>query len=484
MKGRNKVMNKKINEDINKEKYDVDGLLDFLDGDSTYFVVDNESGVVGNKKTGVMIDKRTGKVFSEKSGLSSKNVKYDFLDYKKSVDVLNNLDNYKEDLGLEEIQENNVEQKFKLKNHSKKSAVNASLRKKFVESKKIKETKKNNNNNFIDSLDFKNEILSQENEIVENKPNDKILTEDLISNLEDQSDEEILKKINEKFNSSSTEFSEVKKKDEINIGEYNFSSFEAYENEPKNSEIEKERGSFKENVIEEKNDLDRFKMIMDFEDYLSNIPDDDVILKSPFDNSEVYEMPKVVVEENSKDDSFSPFDELNAFEVEEIQSYDMENVENTVGDGIIGDLNLNQGISRKVSIREVIKNKQKKKQEQKEVQEKLFFETLDERIEQFKNFREHSIDSQEILNAINMDLNRINSSIRIEFESLNKKRKAGSKPINKNTKKDNKFSLQNLLEEIYEESGEKPSSLDVNELDIESIKKDLAKKESNKNIVN
>lgn len=474
-------MNKKINEDINKEKYDVDGLLDFLDGDSTYFVVDNESGVVGNKKTGVMIDKRTGKVFSEKSELSSKNVKYDFLDYKKSVDILNNLDNY-EDCLIDKVNEN--DSKFKLKNHTKKSAVNASLRKRFIESKKIKEIKNENNNDFIDSLNFKNEILSKENEFIENKSNDKVLAEDLISNLENQSDEEILKKINEKFNSSGTEFSEVKKNEETKIGEYNFSSFEAYENEQKSSEIEQEREIFKEKVVEEKNDLDKFKMIMDFEDYLSNIPDDEVILKSPFDNNEVYEMPKVVVEENSKDDSFSPFDELNAFEVEEIQSYDMENVENTVGDGIIGDLNLNQGISRKVSIREVIKNKQKKKQEQKEVQEKLFFETLDERIEQFKKFKEHSIDSQEILNAINMDLNRINSSIRIEFESLNKKRKAGNKSINKNTKKDNKFSLQNLLEEIYEESGEKPSSLDVNELDIESIKKDLAKKESNKNIVN
>lgn len=480
-------MDRKFNGDINKEKYDVDGLLDFLDGDSTYFVVDNDSGVVGNKKTGVMIDKRTGKVFSENSTPVNKNIKYDFLDYKKSVDVLNNLDNYKKDLVSGESNNNENEQKFKLKDHFGKNVVNTTLRKKFIENKKNKELKNFNEDNFGDLP--KNEVLNVKskvkiNENFENQNNEEISAEDLILNLENQSDEEILKKINEKFNTLGTEFSEVKtKNDEINMNSYNFSSFEAYEEEQKSNEIEEKIVTL-EKQDEEKNNLDKFKMIMDFEDYLANIPDDETILKSPFDNNEVYEMPKVVVEENSKDDSFSPFDELNAFEVEEIQSYDMDNVENTVNDGIISDLNLNQGISRKVSIREVIKNKQKKKQEQKEVQEKLFFETLDERIEQFKNFKEHSIDSQEILNAINMDLNRINSSIRIEFESLNKKRKVSNKSSNKNNKKDNKFSLQNLLEEIYEENGEKPSSLDVNELDIESIKKDLAKKENNKNIVN
>ena len=222
---------------------------------------------------------------------------------------------------------------------------------------------------------------------------------------------------------------------------------------------------------------------MDFEDYLSSMPEDEVILKSPFEEIEDYEVPKVVVEENADDDSFSPFDGLNSFEVEEIQSYDVSS-ENAMEEGMLPDFNLNQGISKKVSIREVIKNKQKKKQEQKELQEKLFFETLDERIEQFKKFKEHSIDSQEILNAINMDLNRINSSIRIEFESLNKKRKFSKNSSKKTVKKDDKFSLQNLLEEIYEENGEKPSSLDINELDIEAIKKDIAKKENSKNIVN
>lgn len=476
-------MDKKFNEDINKEKYDVDGLLDFLDRDSTYFVVDNESGVVGNKKTGVMLDKRTGKVFSENSNLVDKNIKYDFLDYKKSVDVLNDLDNYKKDLKSEEVKVNKDEQKFKLKNHLGKNLVNTSLREKFIESKKREKIESFNSD--VDNIS-KNELFKEkceENEIVKDQPKEEILTEDLISNLENKSDEEILKRINEKFNTIEPEFSEVKTSDEINTNNYNFSSFEAYENEPEKNEVENNVVEV-EKVDDGKNDLDKFKMIMDFEDYLSNIPDDEVILTSPFDNNEVCEMPKIVVEENPRDDSFSPFDELNSFEVEEIQSYEMGNEENSINDGIMSDLNLNQGISRKVSIREVIKNKQKKKQEQKEVQEKLFFETLDERIEQFKKFKEHSIDSQEILNAINMDLNRINSSIRVEFESLNKKRKVNKQSSNKNIKKDNKFSLQNLLEEIYEENGEKPSSLDVNELDIESIKKDLAKKENNKNIVN
>ena len=156
---------------------------------------------------------------------------------------------------------------------------------------------------------------------------------------------------------------------------------------------------------------------------------------------------------------------------------------------MMSEYNLNQGISKKVSIREVIKNKRKKKQEQKELQEKLFFETIDERIEQFKKFEEHHIDSQEILNAINMDLNKINSSIKVEFETLNRKSKPRynskeKKPSSKSDTKEDKFSLQNLLEEIYEENGEKPTNLDTNELDIDSIKKDLANKERNKNIVN
>lgn len=90
-------MDKKFNGDINKEEYNISELLDFLDENNTYFVVDDESGVVGNKKTGVMLDKRTGKVFSEKYSDNSdgiytydSDIKYDFFDYKKSVDVLNN----------------------------------------------------------------------------------------------------------------------------------------------------------------------------------------------------------------------------------------------------------------------------------------------------------------------------------------------------------------------------------------------------------
>ncbi|EIA29374.1 hypothetical protein SFB4_072G2, partial [Candidatus Arthromitus sp. SFB-4] len=149
--------------------------------------------------------------------------------------------------------------------------------------------------------------------------------------------------------------------------------------------------------------------------------------------------------------------------------------------------NLNQTMSKKVSIREVIKNKQKKKQDKKEMQEKLFFETLDERIEQFKNFKENSIDSQGVLNAINMDLNKINSSIKVEFNNLNKRRNVRSKDGSyKKTlnSKDDKFSLQNLLEEIYEEKGEEAKGLDTNELDIDAIKKDLSNNENTKQIVN
>ena len=42
-------MDKKFNGDINKEEYNISELLDFLDENNTYFVVDDESGVVGNK---------------------------------------------------------------------------------------------------------------------------------------------------------------------------------------------------------------------------------------------------------------------------------------------------------------------------------------------------------------------------------------------------------------------------------------------------
>lgn len=485
-------MDKKFNEDINKEEYNISELLDFLDENNTYFVVDDESGVVGNKKTGVMLDKRTGKVFSEKYSDNSDGIytydsdlKYDFFDYKRSVDVLNNSDNYKKN----SVQERNNKinsnknlnkQKFKLRNYLDKNFKN-------IDKKHIVNGAKNNNliskeeNKNVTLENFENIVLNEGKEKIE-ETKEKILAEDLLIDLSKQSDEEILKRINEKFNNIEEQFSEPKTNNSQidSSNEYNFSSFEEYERETEKKNDVLEVESVKEN---KKDELSKFRTIMDFEDYLSSMPEDEVILKSPFEEIEDYEVPKVVVEENADDDSFSPFDGLNSFEVEEIQSYDVSS-ENAMEEGMLPDFNLNQGISKKVSIREVIKNKQKKKQEQKELQEKLFFETLDERIEQFKKFKEHSIDSQEILNAINMDLNRINSSIRIEFESLNKKRKFSKNSSKKTVKKDDKFSLQNLLEEIYEENGEKPSSLDINELDIEAIKKDIAKKENSKNIVN
>lgn len=485
-------MDKKFNGDINKEEYNISELLDFLDENNTYFVVNDESGVVGNKKTGVMLDKRTGKVFSEKYSDNSdgiytydSDIKYDFFDYKRSVDVLNNSDNYKKN----SVQERNNKinsnknlnkQKFKLRNYLDKNLKN-------IDKKDIVNGAKNNNliskeeNKNITLENFENIVLNEGKEKIE-ETKEKILAEDLLIDLSKQSDEEILKRINEKFNNVEEQFSEPKTNNSQidSSNEYNFSSFEEYERESEKKNDVFEVESVKEN---KKDELSKFRTIMDFEDYLSSMPEDEVILKSPFEEIEDYEVPKVVVEENADDDSFSPFDGLNSFEVEEIQSYDVSS-ENAMEEGMLPDFNLNQGISKKVSIREVIKNKQKKKQEQKELQEKLFFETLDERIEQFKKFKEHSIDSQEILNAINMDLNRINSSIRIEFESLNKKRKFSKNSSKKTVKKDDKFSLQNLLEEIYEENGEKPSSLDINELDIEAIKKDIAKKENSKNIVN
>lgn len=485
-------MDKKFNEDINKEEYNISELLDFLDENNTYFVVDDESGVVGNKKTGVMLDKRTGKVFSEKYSDNSDGIytydsdlKYDFFDYKRSVDILNNSDNYKKN----SVQERNNKinsnknlnkQKFKLRNYLDKNFKN-------IDKKHIVNGAKNNNliskeeNKNVTLENFEDIVLNEGKEKIE-ETKEKILAEDLLIDLSKQSDEEILKRINEKFNNIEEQFSEPKTNNSQidSSNEYNFSSFEEYEKETEKKNDVLEVESVKEN---KKDELSKFRTIMDFEDYLSSMPEDEVILKSPFEEIEDYEVPKVVVEENAGDDSFSPFDGLNSFEVEEIQSYDVSS-ENAMEEGMLPDFNLNQGISKKVSIREVIKNKQKKKQEQKELQEKLFFETLDERIEQFKKFKEHSIDSQEILNAINMDLNRINSSIRIEFESLNKKRKFSKNSSKKTVKKDDKFSLQNLLEEIYEENGEKPSSLDINELDIEAIKKDIAKKENSKNIVN
>lgn len=465
-------MDKKINNDMGNEKYVASELLDFLDDDDTYLVVDNETGIVGNKKTGIMIDKRTGRVFCEGSNknlnqnLKNTGVKYDFLDYRKSVDILN--DSEKLELcEKKDITENRSlsNQSFKLRNY---------LGKNFP--------KKN-------SVNKKEEVLKQD---IDKEPlcevkDEKIEVKDSsLIDINTQTDEEILKKINEKFKSIEGEFSEFRDDNFSNSSsdDYSFSSFENYELESEKKNHEEDINSVKDIKSAE---LEKFKRIMDFEEYLITMPDDESVLKSPFDNIENYEVPKVVVkQEEEDDDSFMPFDVLPDFEVEEIQSYDV-NGEEIIKDGMIPDFDLNQGMSKKVSIREVIKNKQKKKQEQKEIQEKLFFETIDERIEQFKKIKEHSIDSQEILNAINMDLNKINSSIRIEFESLNKKRKVSRNKQNRslNSKpKDDKFSLQNLLEEIYEEKGEKPVSLDVNELDIDSIKKDLAKKERDKNIVN
>lgn len=447
-------MDKKFNEDLNKEEIDINELLDFLDQDSTYFVEDNESGVVGNKKTGVMLDKRTGKVFSSDFNLDS-NFKYDFLEYKKSIDVLKNLDEYKSINFSEKSDDESSKKGFKVKNKLGKNINIMDLKNKFIEGKRNlkKDEEKDLNKNTCSSFD-----------VVE---------------IKEKSDEDMLNEINKKFSDEGNRFYDIKK-DDLSDSFYNFSSFEDDElNQKKNEPL-----NFESDKKSENNVLDKFRVLMDFEEYLSNIPSNEDILDSPFDESEVSDIPKVIIEEGTEDDFFSPFDELNAFEVEEIQSYEVES--NSIdNNGIIPDLNLNQVISRKVSIREIIKNKQKKKQEQKEIQEKLFFETLDERIEQFKKFKEHNIDSQEILNAINMDLNKINSSIRVEFESLRKKK--FNKKSSDNTisaKKDDKFSLHNLLEEIYEENGEKPSSLDINELDIDLIKKDLAKKENNKNIVN
>ena len=143
-------MDKKFNGDINKEEYNISELLDFLDENNTYFVVDDESGVVGNKKTGVMLDKRTGKIFSEKYSDNSdgiytydSDIKYDFFDYKRSVDVLNNSDNYKKN----SVQERNNKinsnknlnkQKFKLRNYLDKNLKN-------IDKKDIVNGAKNNN---------------------------------------------------------------------------------------------------------------------------------------------------------------------------------------------------------------------------------------------------------------------------------------------------------------------------------------------------
>ncbi len=515
----------KINDkEKNIEELNAKELLDFLDESNTYFIKDDKSGIVGNKKTGVMLDRRTGKTFPLDSVAkydSINQLNYDFCDYKESLSLLNSIDDFKSKKPLkraknkvrlkryieksidlsknkEEELPKNKEEDLNLNNRdvsienegldnkdlTLESNGDLSLSNKDLTISDI-EDKINNSNNFeateenSSNLELKENILEEKKEelvnndgakeeikstIEENNPIDN--NEDLSLNKDKESedlssykdDKELLDSINSRFNNIEGTIVDEKKEDK-----YNFSSFEDF--------MKKEEE--KNEVPPPPNPLEKFKSLMDFEDYLLIMESDENILKSPFDENENYEELKVVV--SSNDDDFTPFD--TRFEVEEIQSYDINN-ENMLEEGMIPELNLNQSISKKVSIREVIKHKQKKKQEQKELQDKLFFETLDERIEEFKNFKENEIDSQEVLNAINVDLNKINSSIRVEFKNLSRKR-------NKMNNKDkDKFSLQNLLHEIYEEKGEDPKSLDLNELDIESVKKDLASKENDKQIVN
>lgn len=526
---------------VDKEYKDIqdgtsDELLDFLNNSNTYFVEDEKTGVVGDKKTGIMLDKRTGKVFSEKN---FKELKYDFLDYKESINILNDLDNIKlsneddvvsreetyfdnqdSNLSVKENsilnEENNVEDEFikedikkvldEINNEDIQHAINNN-EKEINDSydfenkdngsspllNKIKLSKKDVNlKNYIDKK-FKsknNELFDKELNDLEKNENVNDINLNTIDNsdidVSKQSDQEILDKINEKFNSVENQFStgrNINDRDNI-LNSYNFSSFEEYEE--KTEEKNKNNLDIPETDIEleSKNELDKFKMIMDFEDYLFDMSDDETILKSPFEETDQYVVPEIKVEEDEKDGLFLPFDSLTDFEVEEIQTYDLES-ENLLEEGMFPEFDLNKSISKKVSIREVIKSKQKKKQEQKELQEKLFFDTIDERIEQFKKFKEHSIDSQEVLNAINVDLNRINSSIKVEFESLKNKRNSKKKSVKADQQKENKFSLQNLLEEISENKElDKSSIVDTPELDIESINKDLAKNENDSKIVN
>ena len=468
-----------------------DDLLDFLKNSNTYFVEDEKTGVVGDKKTGIMIDKRTGKIFSDQK---AKDMKYDFLDYKECLSILNSSDSIKdpiskefpkEDYFNEENtilkEENSFSEDFdnkentneKVLNKVKVSRKDITLKKYLDDKFKNKEVK--NITQDLSALEDSNINAFENNE------------ESLID-ISKQSDEEILDKINEKFNSIENQFASSKNNSDIGINGYSFSSFEEYEEKTK--EISKKQEFVEENNLEaeieskKENEFDNFRMIIDFEDYLSDMADEETILKSPFEETDEYHVPEVKVEEKVGDDLFLPFDSINDFEVEEIQTYDLEN-ENALEEGMFPEFELNKSMSKKVSIREVIKSKQKKKQEQKELQEKLFFETIDEKIEQFKKFKEHSIDSQEILNAINVDLNRINSSIKVEFESLRNKRNTKKKNVKAEANKDNKFSLQNLLEEISDDKKETaPEIVKENDLDLESIKKDLVKEEKENKIVN
>lgn len=477
---------------INVEDYSTDKLLDFLNESDTYFIKDNNSGIIGNKKTGVMIDKRTGqKIYDNKEGFEVKNcsdnIKYDFLDYTASIKMLNisDLKNFKDNLN-ENLSKNekdmDASKHASPKDTKEKVNFNRDNLKKLLLNKVKKVNVKDEDNSK--KLDIQ-EIESKVNELNNFSFNEEKISDDhkedekLISN--DLSDEELLKKINSKFSNAENEISDVKVQNSP-LDDYNFYSFEEFENQNSHEKIS-------DGVVEVKsekkevNELDKFKSIMDFEDYLMIMKSDEEILKSPFSDEKI-EAPKVVVNEDPEGDSFNPFDTL--FEVEEIENHYVNN-ENTIEEGMIPELNLNETMSKKVSIREVIKNKQKKKQDKKEMQERLFFETLDERIDQFKNFKENNLDSQAILNAINMDLNKINSAIKVEFNSLSKKRNARSKDRSQKkvlNSKDDKFSLQNLLEEIYEEKGDEAKGIDTNELDIDAIKKDLANNENTKQIVN
>ena len=98
---------------MDKKFYGIDDnndLLDFLNDSDTY-VEDKNSFIVGDKKTGVMFDKRTGKVFNEdfhhsvNKGDDMNSKKYDFLEYKRSIDVLNSSDEIfkKDDLIEKEV---------------------------------------------------------------------------------------------------------------------------------------------------------------------------------------------------------------------------------------------------------------------------------------------------------------------------------------------------------------------------------------------
>ena len=297
-------MDKKFNGDINKEEYNISELLDFLDENNTYFVVDDESGVVGNKKTGVMLDKRTGKVFSEKYSDNSdgiytydSDIKYDFFDYKKSVDVLNNSDNYKKN----SVQERNNKinsnknlnkQKFKLRNYLDKNLKN-------IDKKDIVNGAKNNNliskeeNKNVTLENFENVVLNEGKEKIE-ETKEKILAEDLLIDLSKQSDEEILKRINEKFNNVQEQFSEPKTNNSQidSSNEYNFSSFEEYERESEKKNDVFEVESVKENKKDElsKFDLEIKQLEEDIELLEQQLSDSTIDTKEQYEKfKELYE---------------------------------------------------------------------------------------------------------------------------------------------------------------------------------------------------